>query len=72
MTYAELVEAVTKLPADERLRLLETIARSLRDEGTRHTRTGAEMRGIFSMDEPPPTDDEVKEMYTAYLVEKYR
>jgi hypothetical protein len=30
------------------------------------------LRGIAATDEPPPTDEEVREMYTDYLEEKYR
>lgn len=57
----------------------------LLDEGSHHpksaspiipaaTRTEAwqRLRGIAATDEPPPTDEEVREMYTDYLVEKCR
>lgn len=30
------------------------------------------LRGIAKPDGPPPTDDEIREMYTDYLAEKYR
>ncbi len=30
------------------------------------------LRGIAKPDGPPPTDEEVRELYTDYLVEKYR
>ncbi len=29
------------------------------------------LSGIAATDEPPPTDEEVKEIYTDYLMEKY-
>lgn len=31
-----------------------------------------QLRGIAKPDGPPPADEEVQEMYTDYLVEKYR
>jgi hypothetical protein len=30
------------------------------------------VRGLFAGDGPPPTDAEVRELYTDFLVEKYR
>jgi hypothetical protein len=47
MTCAELAEAATRLPIEDRLRLLEAIARSLRDEGARpvRRRPAADRRG---------------------------
>jgi hypothetical protein len=86
MTFAELAEAATKLPPEERRMLLEIIARSLGEGEPRPTRSAAEMRGRFApgrsaLDHlrgvarpagPPPTDDEVMELVTDYLVEKYR
>jgi hypothetical protein len=72
MTYAELVETVTRLPVADRLRLVAAITRSLRDERSSPVPSGAEMLGRFRTTEPPPTDEEIQEMYTDYLVEKYR
>jgi hypothetical protein len=60
------------LPTKERLRLLEAIARSLREEGPRRGRPASEMLGLFSTGGPPPTDEEIRELYTDYLIEKYR
>ena len=71
MTYAELVAGVRRLSADERLALLEEIARSLREEA-RPAPSAKQLRGVFRGDAPPPTDDEVEEWYVDYLVEKYR
>ena len=71
MTYAELVVAVTKLPAEERRALLEVIARSLREE-RRAARPAAQVRGLFRTADPPPSDADVEDMYSDYLVEKYR
>ena len=71
MTYAELVDAVIKLPAEERLALLEVIARSLRVE-RRAARPAAQVRGLFRTADPPLTDAEVESMYGDYLVDKYQ
>jgi hypothetical protein len=72
MTYAELVDAMTKLPIGERLRMLETIARSLREEETRRGRSASEVRGLFASASPTPDDEEIKAMYAGYLIEKHR
>lgn len=47
MTYTELVEAATRLPTEECLRLLEVIARSLREEGARRGWPAAAVHGLF-------------------------
>lgn len=75
MTYAELVRAVRGLTVEERWALLDVLIRSLREDlaAPRQTDLSSErVLGLFRGTDPPPTDDEVKEMYIDYLVEKYR
>jgi hypothetical protein len=71
MTYTELVAEIRRLTAEERLALLEEIARSLQVESP-PAPPAEQLRGMFRGDAPPPTDDEVKEWYVDYLLEKYR
>ena len=74
MTQKQLIEEIRQLPVEERVKLLEAIARSVREE--MHTRADREsavrrLRGIAKPDGPPPSDEEIKEDYTRYLTEKY-
>jgi hypothetical protein len=87
MTYAELVEAVQKLPVTERLALMEVIVRSLRQERRQSVPT-EHARGAFQLDPhrsvldqlhdiirplgQPPDDAAVEAMIADYLAEKYR
>lgn len=86
MTYAELAEAVMTLSLEERRRLLEVIARSLREEEARRGRPAAavcglfnpnrsaleQLRGIARPADPLLTDEEIRELYTDYLIEKHQ
>lgn len=72
MTYTELAEAATKLPPEERRKLLAVIARSLRDAEAPRGRPATAVLGLFRTNGPPPTDDEIRELYADYLIEKYR
>jgi hypothetical protein len=87
MTYPELVEAIQKLPVDDRLALLEAIARSLRQEA-RQPAPGEGARRSFQFDPhrsaldqllgiarpmgEPPEDAEIEKMIADHLIEKYR
>ena len=74
MTREELVEEIRRLPLEQRVELLEVISRSVREEvRPREHRASivSRLRGIAKPDGPPPTDEEVKEDYTRYLMEKY-
>lgn len=75
MTYEQLFAEARRLPVLERLRLLEAIARSLRDEGDAMPLRGvpaSELEGRLKTEDPPPTDEELREDYVNYLIEKYR
>ena len=74
MTYEQLFAEARRLPVSERLRLLEAIARSLRDEGEVRPLRGvpaSKLEGLLKTDGPPPTDEELREDYVNYLIEKY-
>ena len=74
MTYEQVVAEAMRLPAQERLRLLEMIAASLQTERPGPLPRGVpaeRLRGIIKPDGPMPTDEELKDDYTRYLIEKY-
>ncbi|MFO0734160.1 MAG: hypothetical protein U0361_24985 [Nitrospiraceae bacterium] len=74
MTYQEIVEAVHQLSSQERLALLELLARSVRLD-LADTRQDAPLsqllHGILSQGGVPPTDEELRDDYTNYLIRKY-
>lgn len=74
MTHEELIKEIMQLPLEQRMELLETISRSVREEiqpRERRESIGSRLRGIAKFDGPLPTDEEMKEDYTRYLTEKY-
>lgn len=76
MTYREIAAEFKQLPIDERLLLLEELTRSLRmDMATtmkqQRSRAPRLWRGMLKPSGPMPTDQELKDAYEDYLVEKY-
>ncbi|MBC7908858.1 MAG: hypothetical protein H7Y30_00050 [Pyrinomonadaceae bacterium] len=75
MTHEQLIKEIRQLPLKERIELLEVISLSVREEThPREQRKSAvsRLRGIAKPDDgPPPTDEEIKEDYARYLMEKY-
>jgi hypothetical protein len=74
MTHEELIKEIMQLPLEQRMEILETISRSLREEMRPREQKESivsRLRGIAKFDGPPPTDEEIKEDYTRYLTEKY-
>lgn len=75
MTLDTLVLEIRQLPLVARLMLVEAIAESIRQELV----TAAEKEppvaklevGMLRTGEPIPTDEEIKEGYTRYLIDKY-
>jgi hypothetical protein len=80
MTHEELVTEIMRLPLEQRRKLFEAIKRSLQDE----TRTPGQrslvqdglslsqsLYGTLEFDSGPPTDEELKDHYADYLMEKY-
>lgn len=84
--HTEIVNQINQLPPAERVEIIEEVSRALRREmdkmnGTtlsaqdkqRRREAVDRLRGIASVPgKRPPSDDEVKEMYTDYLIEKYK
>jgi hypothetical protein len=75
MNIQEVVAEISKFSFEEQLELIELVSRNLREERRKRPYTGAragEMRGILKPDDGRiPNDDEVKEIITDYLMEKY-
>ena len=74
MTYKDLVSEIKQLPLNERLLLLEALTRSVRNELAPPTRRGSSVnrvRGMIKPTGPLPSDNELKDAYTRYLIEKY-
>lgn len=74
MTYQKLVTEIQRLSVSEQLALLEVLTRSLRNE--LQPRAGSissakRVRGMLKPDGPLPSDDELKNDYTNYLIQKY-
>jgi uncharacterized alpha-E superfamily protein len=94
MTRQQFIEEIKQLSVVERIALIETITRSLREDlaarreivsplptgsqridsqgtGQDELSLSQRLRGVLKFDGEPPTDEELKEMYTDYLAEKY-
>lgn len=77
MMYREIAAEFKQLPVDERLMLLEELARSLRmelaeskEELGKHP--AGLWRGMLKPAESAPSDDEIDASYVDYLIEKYQ
>jgi hypothetical protein len=76
MTYHDVAVEIERLPLNEQLALLEVLTRSLRKTLTQSDakKSGKSLklvRGMLKPDGPMPTDEELKEDYTNYLIRKY-
>ena len=74
MTHEELIREIMQLPLEQRMELLEALKRSLQEEThlqERRRDAVRRLRGIAKPDGPPPSDEEIKDEYTRYLMEKY-
>jgi hypothetical protein len=74
MTHEELIKEILQLPPEERAEVLEAIKRSLQEEmrlQERRRDAVRRLRGIAKPEGPPPSDEEIKDEYTRYLMEKY-
>jgi hypothetical protein len=73
MTYQEIVAEIGHLSIEERLRLIEQLARSVQADlaPSRRGSSLERLQGILKTDGPPPTDEDVREMITDYLIEKH-
>jgi len=74
MTVQEVIAEIRHFSFEEKLQLLEALTHTLHDEWRPHPRTGSSVsrvRGLLKPDGPPPTDAELTDAYTDYLMEKY-
>ena len=76
MIYQEIVTEIENLPLDKQLSLMETLARSISRRGSRRSapKTSLEqVRGVLkpAPGEPMPTDADLADDYTNYLMKKY-
>lgn len=76
MTYQELVTEIEKLPLSEQLSLMETLARVIgrrTRKATAPRNSVKRVRGLLkpAPGEPMPTDADLADDYTNYLMKKY-
>ncbi|MFN7944320.1 MAG: hypothetical protein U0Z53_03135 [Blastocatellia bacterium] len=75
MTVQEIIAAIPALSFEERVTVLRVLTQSLRSQGKRKKYRGVpadELRGVLKTVSPAPADDEIREAYTDYLMEKYK
>lgn len=70
----DLVQQIRDLPREDRLELLRELVKSLEAEEPLVSRSSslARVRGMLKTDAPPPTDEQIRENYVRYLIEKYQ
>jgi hypothetical protein len=74
MTYREIVAEIERLPEVEQQALLLWLVKRARIETRRDHRSGppaSALRGIARPTGKMPTDEEIRDDYTNYLMEKY-
>jgi hypothetical protein len=74
MTYREIVAEIERLPQAEQQALLLWLVKHARIETRRDRRSGppaSALRGIARPAGKMPTDEEIRDDYTNYLIEKY-
>ncbi|MBP9500704.1 MAG: hypothetical protein KBF17_00940 [Candidatus Promineofilum sp.] len=74
ITYQDIIVAVRQLPNEKRLTLMEELVHLMAAEW-QPPQTGesslARVRGMLKPDGPLPSEHELREGYTDYLIEKY-
>jgi hypothetical protein len=74
ITYQDVIVAVRQMPNEERLTLMEELVHLLATEW-QPARTGesslARVRGMLKPAGSVPSEHQLREAYTAYLIEKY-
>jgi len=74
MTYQDVQDQALKLSSEERLQLMNALARSLRPTSkptAKREGLAASLIGMAKTDAPPPSDEEVRAMLDERLAEKY-
>jgi hypothetical protein len=62
-------DQMDELSAEDQVVIRQALGRLLRPTLSEET---LRLRGILATNEPPPSDEEIREDYTNYLEEKYR
>ena len=70
----DLAQQIRDSAREDRLALLRELILSLELEEPMFSRSSslARVRGLLKTDAPPPTDDQIRESYVQYLIEKYK
>ncbi|MBE7550782.1 MAG: hypothetical protein HS126_06865 [Anaerolineales bacterium] len=74
MTYQELVSEIKQLPSSEQQDLLQLLITLVTESANQQPLLGSSVmrvRGMLKPDSPLPTDEDLVEDYTRYLIEKY-
>jgi hypothetical protein len=74
MTVQELIAEIRRLPMEERLLLLESLSRDIRESLRPRVPKGSSLERVLGMlapDGPLPTDEALRDAYADYLTEKY-
>lgn len=74
MPYQELVEEIKQLSLEDRLSLLELISRLVREElrsDKPQSDSFLHLRGILKPEGPLPSESELADDHTQYLIEKH-
>lgn len=76
ISYQDIIVAVRQLPNEKRLTLMEELVHLLAAEWQPPRSAGSSLdrvRGMLKpLAEPSPSEDELRDAYTDYLIEKYR
>lgn len=81
MINQQVLEQIIHLPIAERIEIIEKVSRSVREDLTERKDDDFEkrnlayqrLRGIARVEgKIPPSDEEIREDYTNYLLEKYK
>lgn len=75
ISYPTVVENIKRLTLEEQLTLLEAISRLIRGalhQEARPTNSRANLRGILKPENASPSEEELTDAYTQYLIEKYK
>ncbi len=78
MAYREVLTEAKRLPLGEQLRLVEELLHAMRQSTKRSVPPRrkrivpfTQLRGALKLEGALPTDDEIEDAYTGYLMEKY-
>lgn len=76
MRYQDVIDEIKQWPLDQQLLLLEEMTRTLRTELASNSAPSprpapAMWRGLLKTAAPAPTDQDLEDAYTQYVMDKY-